>query len=49
MKMRTMNSKTILEEYDNVIKQQIQDGTVEVVPEQPDGRRAHHLPHHPVT
>ena len=41
-------SPEILEEYDNVIKQQIQDGTVEAVPEQPDGRRVHHLPHHPV-
>eukprot|EP00794_Sanderia_malayensis_P019632 gene19631-biopygen13902 len=41
-------SPEILEECDNVIKQQIQDGTVEAVPEQPDGRRVHHLPHHPV-
>eukprot|EP00794_Sanderia_malayensis_P019642 gene19641-biopygen13912 len=41
-------SPEILEEYDNVIKQQIQDGTVEAVPEQPNGRRVHHLPHHPV-
>ena len=37
-----------LEAYDAVIKSQLEEGIVEVVPEQPDGERVSYLPHHGV-
>ena len=38
----------ILEAYDKVICQQIEENIVEPVPSEPDGKRIHYLPHHPV-
>eukprot|EP00794_Sanderia_malayensis_P007378 gene7378-biopygen5953 len=37
-----------LRTYDDVIQQQIKDGIVEPVPEQPDGKHVHYIPHHAV-
>eukprot|EP00112_Aurelia_sp_Birch-Aquarium-sp1_P000095 Seg1007.4 transcript_id=Seg1007.4/GoldUCD/mRNA.D3Y31 product="hypothetical protein" protein_id=Seg1007.4/GoldUCD/D3Y31 len=36
------------EAYDEVIKSQLEEGIVELVPEQPDGQRISYLPHHGV-
>ena len=47
---RLRQDEAILQEYDSVIKSQIQQGIVEVVkhPEQADTERVHYLPHHAV-
>eukprot|EP00795_Rhopilema_esculentum_P004932 gene4932-21272_t len=37
-----------LKTYDDVIQQQLKDGIVEPVPENPDGKHVHYLPHHAV-
>ena len=36
----------LLEKYDNIIKEQEEQGIVEPVPEKPDGDRIHYIPHH---
>ena len=37
-----------LKTYDDVIRQQMKDGIVEPVPETPDGKHVHYIPHHAV-
>ena len=34
--------------YDAIIQQQLKEGIVEKVPETPDGKHVHYIPHHPV-
>ena len=38
----------ILEEYDSIIKQQLEEGIIEPVPERPTGKRITYIPHQPV-
>ena len=45
-KMRKMPE--ILEEYDSIIKQQLDEGIIEPVPERPTGKRITYIPHQPV-
>ena len=45
-KMRKMPE--ILEEYDSIIKQQLEEGIIEPVPERPTGKRITYIPHQPV-
>ena len=37
-----------LRTYDNIIQQQLKEGIVEQVPDIPDGKQVHYIPHHPV-
>lgn len=36
----------LLEEYENIIKQQEEQGIIELVPEKPDWDCIHYIPHH---
>ena len=46
---RLRNEPDILKEYDNVIRDQLNKGIVESVPERNEGsKRTHYLPHHAV-
>ena len=38
----------ILEEYNSIIKQQLEEGIIEPVPERPTGKRITYIPHQPV-
>ena len=38
----------ILEEYDSIIKQQLEEGIIEPVPERPTGKRITYIPYQPV-
>ena len=38
----------ILEEYDSIIKQQLEEGIIEPVPERPTGKRITYISHQPV-
>ena len=38
----------ILEEYDSIIKQQLEEGIIEPVPERPIGKRITYIPDQPV-
>ena len=43
---RMSKQPELLEKYDNIIKEQEEQGIVEPVPEKPDGDRIHYIPHH---
>ena len=45
---RMRKSPEDLKTYDTIIQQQLKEGIVEEVPEKPDGRHVHYIPHHPV-
>ena len=43
---RMSKQPELLKEYDNIIRQQEEQGIIEPVPEKPDGDRIHYIPHH---
>ena len=43
---RMSKQPELLEKYDNIIKEQEEQGIVEPVPEKPDGDHIHYIPHH---
>ncbi|XP_065058471.1 uncharacterized protein LOC135686212 [Rhopilema esculentum] len=45
---RLKKEPEILKKYDDIIKDQIEQGIIEEVPDHPTGERIHFLPHHPV-
>ena len=45
---RLRRSPEDLRTYDDIIQQQLKEGIVEQVPNMPDGKHIHYIPHHPV-
>ena len=43
---RMSKQPELLKEYDEIIKQQEENGIIEPVPDKPDGDRIHYVPHH---